>query len=97
MYKVVEWQVPAIPPENYLTPVGNKRSVLVKEYKDCVGKNIVANLATKNSRTYRFIHSKSLQYRNSFFPRTVIDWNHLGDSVVNSKFLDLFKGAITRE
>ena len=49
---------------------------------------------TKNSLLYRQISCNTEAYRNSFFPRTVKDWNSLSDSIVKSDSVDIFKKYI---
>ena len=83
-YKVVRGQVPALPCHeySYLTPIRNKRQIRSKQFTDCVISNPIDNQSTNNSKCFKPIQCRSKLFRNSFFPKTVIDWNHLEDSVV---------------
>ena len=72
----------AILAHDYLTPVRNKRQIESKKFTDCVSSNSVERQSTNNSKCFKPTQCHSELYRNSFFPKTVIDWNHLDDSVV---------------
>jgi hypothetical protein len=39
--------------------------------------------------------SKTQKFSNSFFVKTIIDWNHLEDSVVCATSVESFKSALT--
>ena len=81
-YKVVEGQVPALTCHDYLTQIRNKRQIKSKQFTDCITQNIIDKQSTNNSKCFKPIQCNSVLFRNSLFPRTVIDWNHLEDSVV---------------
>ena len=60
------------------------------------------NYLTKRSRHLRNSQNKFIElqphtetYRNSYFCRTVKDWNALPSDLVNSKSVDLFKKALS--
>ena len=86
--KVVEGQVPALPCHDYLTQIRNKRQIKSKQFTDCITQNIIDKQSTNNSKCFKPTQCNSVLFRNSFFPTTVIDWNHLEDSVVNQKAYD---------
>ena len=94
-YKVVEGQVPALPCHDYLTQIRNKRQIKSKQFTDCITQNIIDKQATYNSKCFKPIQCNSVLFRNSFFPRTVIDWNHLEDSVVCAKTVNSFRKAVS--
>lgn len=81
-FKVVEGQIPALPPDDLITFQRPKRQIRATNYKDCVTKNIIDNQVRNNQRSVVVPPSKTEQYRNSLFVRTTIDWNHLEDSIV---------------
>jgi len=89
---VVEGSVPAIPPKNYL--IGGlaqrpKRAVRVRTFKDHVTNNIL-DPQVNNSRCFRVPPLKSESYRHSLFVRTIIDWNHLEDDIVDAPSTEVF-------
>jgi hypothetical protein len=94
MYKVVEGQVPAINIREYLTPQGIRRSVRAKSYKDYISDNIVEKSVCNNQKCYKPVYVKTENYKNSFFIRTVLDWNKLSDSQVCSSTVQQFKNSI---
>ena len=94
LFKVVEGLVPAVPPEEYLTPARDKRRVRAKKFVDCQSTNFVQSFETNNSRCFQNFQSKEDCRKNSFFVRTVRDWNTLDESVVSSKTLETFKSKL---
>jgi len=94
-YKVVEGLVPALPSQNFLTPVrANKRRVAAKNFKDYTAENIIANQTTNHSKCFKSIQCNKDNFKNSFFPQTIIDWNRLDDSAACAQSVDCFRGAV---
>ena len=93
-YKVVEGLVPPIPPEDFLQPLRQKRHIRATKYSDYVTTNIIDRQVIKNDRGYKVDQSKTDQYKNSFFVRTAIEWNHLENSVVHAETVEGFKAAL---
>ena len=93
-YKVVEGLVPAIPPEEFLRPTRQKRQIRAKTYTNFVTSSIIDSQVTNNNRSYKVDQCKTEQYRNSFFVRTAIQWNHLENSVVHAETVEGFKSAL---
>lgn len=92
LYKIAEGLLPAIPPEQYLEPIRNKRKIKAKTFSDCVSKNVVQQYETRNSRAFKVPSNKgTMQYKNSFFPKTIPEWNGLANQVVTAGSLDIFK------
>ena len=50
----------------------------------------------KHSKQLRIITANSDSYKFSFFPRTIKDWNNLGDSEVSCQAIDQFKAAMQK-
>lgn len=95
MYKVVEGLVPAINIREYLSPQGNRRSIRTRKYKDYISDNIVERSVCNNSKCYKPVFANTLNFKNSFFVRTVIDWNKLSEEQVNATSIDSFKNRIS--
>jgi len=94
-YKVVEGLVPAIKcPSVILTPERNKRRINTKKYVDFETNNIIENQVLNNTKCFKTINCKGDLYRQSFFPKTIINWNNLEDSVVCAQTLESFKTAL---
>ena len=93
-YKVVEGLVPAIAPEDYLIRQKPRRNIRAKSNSDFVTTNILERRETKNSKPFQVIDCKSEVRKNSFFPRTIIDWNHLEDKCVCSASVEGFVTAL---
>ena len=68
---------PAIPSDKYLTQIRNKRKIRAKKFEDCVATNFVDRKQTLNKISYKVPEAGSKLYRNSFFPRTIEEWNQL--------------------
>ena len=95
-YKIVEGLVPAMPPHQFLEPErANKRPIrATTKFKDFITSNVVEKHQTLNSRPYKTISTRTDQFKNSFFPRTVIDWNQLPDDAVQATSTEAFKRRI---
>ena len=81
LYKVVEGHIPAINIEHYLKSQRPKRTIRAKQYEDFVTKNIIENSVCSNSKCFKPIITKTENYRNSFFLKTVYDWNKLSEDI----------------
>jgi len=93
-YKVVEGLVPAMPPNKFLTPQKPGRLIRSRISSDFISNNVIDNYIRNNDRCYSPIHCKTDQYKFSYFPRTIIDWNHLNSDIVNSKTLTTFRSSL---
>ena len=91
----MEGQVPAIDIEHYLKSQRPKRTIRAKQYEDFVTKNIIENSVCNNSKCFKPVIAKTETYRNSFFVRTVYDWNKLSEDIVTCDSLETFKTLLT--
>jgi hypothetical protein len=80
-YKVVEGLVPAIASEDYLRETRNKRKRKAKQYEGFETSNIIDRQTGNNSRSLELIQCKTDIRKKSFFSKTIVDWNHLEDTV----------------
>jgi hypothetical protein len=93
--------IPGIPPQTYVTPVRGKRNIKPKRDPDFQTKNIVEDLARNNSRCFTMPPlpgtktAQSPVYKNSFFPRTLREWNALDDNTVTAKSNEAFKNRLS--
>ena len=95
LYKMVEGLVPAIEPDDYLKKARPKRSITVKKFENYQATNIVEKQVKNNTKCFDIPSSKTLQFSNSFFVKTLINWNHLEDSVMCTTSVESFKSALT--
>ena len=95
MYKVVEGLVPAIPPEEFLKPAKTRRQIKGKQFKDHISHNIIDRHIINNDRGFVVETCKTEQLKNSFFVKTVIEWNHLSTETVRTKTVESFKQALS--
>ena len=73
--------VPAIPSANYLTTEVNKRRIQTPaHFKDFQTKNFVERYQHINNSCYKVPVATTDIYKNSFFPRTISDWNQVKDT-----------------
>ena len=77
MYKVVEGHVSAINKDDYIQPQRQRRTIRATQFNDYEHKNSVDNYSTNNSKCYKPIPAKTENFKNSFFVRTIYDWNKL--------------------
>ena len=69
--------VPAINADEFLIPIRNKRNIKPRVQSDFQTTNIVEKFSTNHSECFKIPDSYTEQYRNSFFVRTVSEWNQL--------------------
>lgn len=93
-YKIVKGLVPAIDASLYLTECKPKRKIIAKTFEGYVSKNIVKQSERNNSKCFEAEICKSVQYKNSFFRKTVCDWNSLSDDIINAETVDIFKSKL---
>ena len=94
-YKVVGGLVPSLPSHVYLTPFRpNRRRVAVKKVADFHTDNVLDSFTTNNTKCFKPYQCKSEIYKHSFSPNTVVDWNHLDESVVHAKTVGCFRAAV---
>ena len=98
MYKITGDLIPAIlPPQNYLTPVSaSRRRIRPTKYEDFEVTNIIDRHEVGNTRGFQLPAYNTKQYQNSFFVRTVEDWNHLEENIVKAGFASAFTSALSR-
>ncbi|XP_070198630.1 uncharacterized protein [Littorina saxatilis] len=95
LFKIINGLVPALPPDSFLTPVSvSRRRVKPKAYEGYESQNILQRQATNNSRCFKAPTSKTDQYRNSFFIKTVIEWNNLSEATVTLTTPSAFSSAL---
>ena len=92
--QMVEGLVPAILPSDFITKTRPKRLIKSRQYSDFISQNIVENSVINNSKGLVFQRANTEPFKNSFFIRTVLDWNHLDDNKVNQSSLESFKTAL---
>ena len=94
LFKVVSGLVPAIDITQYLTPQRSRRRVKPAIYKDYVVLNLIDKQVVNNSKCFKVPTGNTEQFNNSFFVRTVADWNQLDNNIVTSKTVTQFKQAL---
>ena len=95
LYKIVSGQIPAIPAEKFMKPVRDRRTRRPKVYEGFQTANIVDQHARNNSRCFEVNLGTTDVFRNSFFPRTIRDWNSLEDRVVRAESIEEFKTLLS--
>ena len=92
LFKISKGLVPAIPRDKYLTPIRTKRKIRAKTFKDCVSVNLVERHQNLNENSYELPPAKSKLHRNSYFPKTIAEWNQLEG--ITADTVEGFKGQI---
>jgi hypothetical protein len=101
LYKVADNALPGIPPDKYINQIRGKRKIIPKRNSAFVESNIVERMARNNSRSYELKkdqtaeNPKSLIFKNSFLPRTVLEWNTLDDATVSAESIEAFKRRLS--
>ena len=84
-------------PENILTPADrSRRRIRPTTFRDCRYDNTIARHEIRNTCGLKIPDSKTEQYKNSFFVRTVADWNKLEDTIVTVDSVTAFSSAVGR-
>ena len=74
-----------MPPHQLLEPERAKKPIrAATKFKDFITSNVVEKHQILNNRPYKTISTRINQFKNSFFPCTVIDWNQLPDDAVQA-------------
>ena len=90
LFKIAEGLVPAIP-ANRLQLVKNKRKITAKKFINCETQNLVEQRQLCNSKCFVVPNSNSVTYKNSFFIKTIVDWNPLEEHLVTAPSLEAFR------
>ena len=93
-YKVVEGQVPAMPPDQFVKYQKSKRQIRAKRFDNCITNNIVTSSVRYTSKCIVIPQSRNDQYKHSFFIQTAVDWNHLDENTVSAEKLESFNSAL---
>ena len=98
LYKIVEGHVAALPPKKFLNQIQRpSRMITPKTYAGFETKNIVAKYAVNISRGFVIPKSEGTEQYISSFVKTVTDWNHLEESIVQAETVAAFSAAVSRE
>ena len=66
------------------------------KYEDFEATNIIDCHEVRNTRGFQLPAYNTKQYQNSFFVRTVVDWNHLEENIVKAGSVCAFTSALSR-
>ena len=95
LFKIVRGMVPAINADKVFTPHRNERQIRSKNYQDCQTSNFVDRYNLTISQCYKGPQSKKReQFRNSFFVKTVTDWNSLSDDHIRAETVNSLRTAV---
>jgi hypothetical protein len=97
LYRITEGLIPALPPQNFLTPANtSRRRIRPTKFEGYQSTNVIARQAFNNTRAFRIPDSRTEQYRSSFFVRTVAEWNQLSEAAVTAGSASAFTPALCR-
>jgi hypothetical protein len=97
MFKVVEGLMPAIPSSTYFEPVPSKRRIRATRFSDFESTNIVTSHELNNNKCFSTKRCNTNIYRNSFFVRTIHDWNQVDNSTVSVTSVEAFRACLSRD
>ena len=95
-YKITNDYLPSMPKENFFVPINNRRRIKPKIDTDFISDNIVERQVLNNNKCYKVTHSNCELFRNSFFIRSVVDWNRLPNKIVFSQNINSFKNSLKK-
>ena len=96
LYNIQKGDVPAINPTEYLIPIKPKRKIKAKTFSDCETQNLVKRHQNLHSKCFQLPKSNTPTYKNSFFPRSISEWNGLEDTVVIAPSAEVFKSRLNK-
>ena len=96
MYNLSKGLVPAIPSNEYLKPITSKRKIKAKTFSDYKSDNIIKRHQILHDNCYQLPQTRTVVYKNSFFPKTISEWNKLPKFVVESGSKDIFKDRLLK-
>ena len=96
LYNIQKGDVPAIDPTEYLIPIKPKRKIKAKTFSDCETQNLVKRHQNLHSKCFQLPKSNTTTYKNSFFPRSISEWNGLEDTVVIAPSAEVFKSRLNK-
>ena len=94
-YRIVEGLIPVLPPEKFLQQQKPGRQIHTRQL-DGKSDNPDNNYAKHNDRPYVVTHCNTEEQKNSFFPRTTVNWNRLKNSVVHANSVESFKTLVAK-
>ena len=94
MYKISHGLLPSIQPEAYLCPIKNKRRITARKFHGFDHSNIVERHQNNNTRGYVVPAATTSELRNSFFVRTLQEWNSLEDTTVCAPAVESFRSHL---
>ena len=83
--------------ETYLKPQRPGRQIRSRNRENYIVQNSIENFVRNNDRCYIVPASNITQHKNTFFPKTIVDWNHLSNDTVHAKSIDSFRTKIKKE
>ena len=92
MYRTVRGSIPALPTETFFRAPKNK--LQTQHFPDHVSSNFVQQLTTNNTRCFIVPTAHTEQFKNSFFVKTIVDWNQLSESQVQAETITDFSRLI---
>ena len=93
-YNIVEGNVPAIGPSDFLIPSRDHRVRKAKREADFIYDKNADRRVINNDRGFKVQTYKTDLLNNSFFVRTAVDWNQLDTKTVHARSADAFINAL---
>ena len=88
--------VPAIPADKFTKQQKPGRLIRSSTDKNFISSNTINSYIRNNDRCFVVHPCRTDQLRNSFFCRTVVEWNHLDNNIVHSASVNSFRTAISQ-
>ena len=94
LYKVVRGTVPAINADEFLIPLRNKRNIKPRIQTDFQTTNFVQRYSLNHTECFKIPDSQTDQFKNSFFIRTISEWNQLEECQIRAETVNSFRTAV---
>ena len=93
LYKVLRGTVPAINADEFLIPLRNKK-IKPRIPTDFQTTNFVQRYSVNHTECFKIPDSQTDQFKNSFFIRTISEWNQLEECQIGAETVNSFRTAV---
>ena len=94
LYKAVRGTVPPINADEFLIPLRNKRNIKPRIQTDFQTTNFVQRYSVNHTECFKITDSQTDQFKNSFFIRTISEWNQLEECQIHAETANSFRTAV---
>lgn len=95
-FKIAKGDFPAICAKDYIHSAPTRSRVKPTLHKEYEYQSSFIYTTKNNTRCYKLLPRKTEQFKYSFFPRSVIDWNQLPEHLGQTTWAEAFRSDLQR-